>query len=969
MLDYSRSFIEAQFPVSKISKESYKERKAVHAQTLTSLGKWWGRKPLILVRATLLGVLMPVSDNLAKDREIFLKILTMDEAGLWLRKTKNISIVDIYVLLNPVEKNKYFESTSSEKKPILKSTVGEKEKEYIQRLVFNRLSYDEKLTYCERAENIKLVDENAWAEINAHLETNAHSIEELTQQLGTKRYGHKPSVGDVFAGGGSIPFEASRIGVEAFASDLNPIASLLTWASLNIYSLDDKRNNELREFQEKVYQYVDEKITALGIESSFDGLRGENYLYCTEAICPECGYKIPLSSSWVVVNDFGILVKLVKNEVSKSFDMELIEGADEEAFRIAQEQITFKGYKMHCLSCGKETPIPSLRGDYDDGIEREFRYNTPNQLRKWKVSDFCNLEDDIYTERLFAIRYINNNGIRVYRCPDKHDYENEAKVKEYVADNIEEWQNSGYVSNAMIEKGWNTNQLVYEKGWMYWHQLYNPRQILILALLNEGIFRFAQSKEELVIGILGLNRVLDWSSKLSVWDNSRNQSVKNTFLNQALNTLFNYGTRGLMMVSSSWYIPLKSYQLTLGDVELKDARDVQNKCDIWITDPPYGDAVNYHELSELFISWDKGLMLKAFPEWYTDSKRVLAIQGVGQAFNQQMIDVYKNLRECMPDNGTQVVMFTHQDVKVWSELAMILWSSGLQVVSAWTIATETISGLKSGGNYVKGTVLLTLKKQTSNVIAFQDELYDEIKHEVKSIIDTMKAIDDKDDPDFTDGDYLLASYAASLKVLTAYKEIDGIDVPYWLSQPRDNIEVNPVEKLIEKAKSIANDYLTPNGFDNSHWTDLKKEEKFYIRGLELEMNQSYKISSYQELARGFGVTDYKDMFADFRANSARLKTPSEFKMAFLNNEGFGSTLTRHLLVAINETTKSQSTVEGRNYLRNAFADGNEYWYKKPLMQEILSFIAKLEYVTHLVHWKEHAYFAKLLREALKNEGV
>ena len=51
-MEYTMSFIEKQFPVSKVSKESYKERKAVQSQTLTTLGKWWGRKPLILVRAT-----------------------------------------------------------------------------------------------------------------------------------------------------------------------------------------------------------------------------------------------------------------------------------------------------------------------------------------------------------------------------------------------------------------------------------------------------------------------------------------------------------------------------------------------------------------------------------------------------------------------------------------------------------------------------------------------------------------------------------------------------------------------------------------------------------------------------------------------------------------------------------------------------------------------------------------------------
>ena len=84
----TQSFIERQFPVSKVSKESYKERMANNGQTLTGLGKWWGRKPLILVRAAILGCLLPASDNPAKDMDIFLKILGMDDEGLLLRKEK-----------------------------------------------------------------------------------------------------------------------------------------------------------------------------------------------------------------------------------------------------------------------------------------------------------------------------------------------------------------------------------------------------------------------------------------------------------------------------------------------------------------------------------------------------------------------------------------------------------------------------------------------------------------------------------------------------------------------------------------------------------------------------------------------------------------------------------------------------------------------------------------------------------------
>src|SRR6478672_2438087 len=97
------AFIETQFPIARLSAESYKERKANHGQTLTGLGKWWGRKPLILVRAAILGLLMPASGDPHKDREVFLRLLTMDEDGLWRRKNKNLTAAEAWELMLPSE--------------------------------------------------------------------------------------------------------------------------------------------------------------------------------------------------------------------------------------------------------------------------------------------------------------------------------------------------------------------------------------------------------------------------------------------------------------------------------------------------------------------------------------------------------------------------------------------------------------------------------------------------------------------------------------------------------------------------------------------------------------------------------------------------------------------------------------------------------------------------------------------------
>ena len=196
------------------------------------------------------------------------------------------------------------------------------------------------------------------------------------------------------------------------------------------------------------------------------------------------------------------------------------------------------------------------------------------------------------------------------------------------------------------------------------------------------------------------------------------------------------------------------------------------------------------------------MLLDIFPDWYADSKRVLAVTGTGENFNRSMVEIYRNLAAHMPDYGMQIVMFTHQDVSVWADLALILWAAGLKVTAAWTIATETDSiGLKKG-NYVQGTVLLVLRKQLSEETAYLDELYPEIELEVKKQINSMMTLDDKEDPDFDDADYLLAAYAASLKVLTSYKRIEDIDVNYELSKIRTSGDESPVEKLSPWKKKL-----------------------------------------------------------------------------------------------------------------------------------------------------------------------
>jgi len=326
-----------------------------------------------------------------------------------------------------------------------------------------------------------------------------------------------------------------------------------------------------------------------------------------------------------------------------------------------------------------------------------------------------------------------------------------------------------------------------------------------------------------------------------------------------------------------------------------------------------------------------------------------------------MVDAYRNLAAHMPDNGLQIVMFTHQDAGVWADLALILWAAGLRVTAAWTIATETESALKEG-NYVQGTVLMVLRKQTSEDVAFLDEIVPQVEIEVEQQLKSMLALDDKEDPNFSDADYQLAAYAAALRVLTQYQGIEDIDVAYELARERKRGGESPIERIIEDAVKTASNFLVPTGLEAALWKRLSPEEKLYLKCLEVESHGDTRSGVLQEFARGFGVRDYRFMLQSGKANQTRLKTATEFKRREWGTDGFGSSLLRHALFAVYQTADQDDTKLGLTYLKTEITD---YWAQRENLAGMLGFIGQLP----MPHWEMDSEAARLLAGAVDNDHV
>lgn len=1090
------SFIERQFPVSLVSKESYRERKAGDGQTLTPLGTYWkGRKPLVLVRAVVLGLLLPATDDPARDRDIFLKLMLMDRDGLKRRKSDPIKPERAEQLLPLHLHEEAFEKDQRTGKLRWRRSLQRVRRDELELLAFDRMSTDEKLEYCRRIEEM---GDDAWApvwpEVNAHLARfgiRAHSLPELVEQLGRARFGHRPRVGDPFCGGGSIPFEAARIGCDVYASDLNPIACMLTWGALNIIGAPPETRARIAEAQSEVARAVDAEITAMGVEHDgeegdlrlpadapdkwphgwrvdrsgtplppeaepyavrcprtgwlvpmLDTLqvqersrtilslipdparrayrlrpeqgvsdsawraaasgtvvredggpggvtfylrhdpgggevrvrianRAKAFLYCLETRCPRTGWLVPLLPRRDISEKMGVMVTLKPDHPRRCFRIHVLSGVPDPDIESAKGDGTVKDRALAYVLDGQPhvTPIATLRGD----VSLRSRYASPeeeeadraryaacpnkyapdaaNMLRRWEVSDIAPRPEDIWQERLYCIQWLRPDGEAFFAEVTEADAARERQVREHVEAHLAAWQRAGLVPDMPIEPGQETTRLFRERGWTFWHHLFTPRQILQLALWQSHARRHAHAAALATVTA----RILDYTTRLTRWNTSRTRgsgSPANTFDNQALNTFYNYATRGLAGILSlqpNYELPGAPFPPEARAVETRDARHTATRCDIWITDPPYADAIVYHEITEFFIAWLRKNPPPPFDQWTWDSRRRLAIQGKGHGFRTAMVEAYRAMAQHMPENGLQVVMFTHQDTAVWADLAAILWAAGLQATAAWCVVTETDSATRDG-NVVQGTVLLILRKRREDNSAFLARLLRPIELAVERQLATMRDLNPKDEPDFGDTDFQLAAYAAALKELTAYGRIEGKPVAdEVLATEGDSATYTRVKDLLDRARRLASDFLIPQGLPRDVWTELNPTERFYVKGLELERQGEARYAAFQELARGFGVHDFRDLLASDKANEARLKTAAELKARNLRRAGttdraedrgmeeFAGGLVRHALYGVYLAIQQDDVRAPLPWFKDNVPD---YWQRQRLVIALLDYLAE-----------------------------
>jgi len=335
-----------------------------------------------------------------------------------------------------------------------------------------------------------------------------------------------------------------------------------------------------------------------------------------------------------------------------------------------------------------------------------------------------------------------------------------------------------------------------------------------------------------------------------------------------------------------------------------------------------------------------------------------------------MIAAYRRMTEMMADNGLQIIMFTHQSGSIWADMANIVWASGLQVTAAWYVVTETDSALREG-SYVKGTVLLVLRKRHGREKIARDDLGWELQEEVERQVADLTGLSQesksfyRDDNLFEDADLQMAGYAAALRVLTRYAIIDGKDMALEAARPREKGRKTFVDELIEFAVGTANKCLVPHGLKKDHWDKLSPTERFFLKMLDLEAKGVKTLDNYQNFAKAFKVRDFAVCMASRKANAARLKSACEFGRAEMaDGSEFHQSPLRGLLYGIMELVNN---LDGDEVLKHLTFNVPNFYdlTQRELVVELADFLAqRLEGLR-----PEEASASRVLRDLVKHQRL
>lgn len=695
---YPKRLIEVDLPIARISAHARREKSIRHGH-ISTLHIWWARRPLAACRAVMCAALWPDPADPNCPRAFIEAAATHLTA---FAKRVNPEMI-------------------TEEKHRLQATVSHESRGRWEALAAGTLTLDIDDPSTGFMLQLCLLDFIAdftnWdsSTVPAYLETSRALTQAAHEALGGAP-GTRPLVVDPFAGGGSIPLEALRVGADAFASDLNPVPVLLNKVVLEyIPKYGSRLADEVRKWGQWIKQEAEKELTQFFPKDS-DGASPIAYLWARTIRCegPGCGAEVPLMRTlWLAKKaSRGIALHIVSNADEKRIEFRIIvkrgdEWGDQSNPDVTIANPTFEGTVKRgsatCPCCGYTTPVASVRAQL--------------KARRGGAHD----------ARLLAVVSTRPNATgRFFRLPMDTDID----AVRNAADELSRRQRAALHESTQAalslvpDEKISPNELrrisipIY--GMECWGDLFTPRQALSLSVLarlvrqacrDEGETDFANA----VRACLSLNfgRVADLSNALCGWKLDV-QCPTHLFARQAIGMVWDFSESVCLSESSgSWSVMvdrLSSVLLDLGsDWAIGNVSQASATAQTLpddsvvaiVTDPPYYDAVPYAYLSDFFYVWLRRMLADSLPDLFreevvpkdaeivVDRPHQLSQSKKDIAFYERELQrAFAESRRVLRPDGIGTIVFASKTTSSWEAILKAVVDAGWVITGSWPIDTE-----------------------------------------------------------------------------------------------------------------------------------------------------------------------------------------------------------------------------------------------------------------------------------------
>lgn len=659
-----KRLIEVDFPIAKVSEHSAREKSIRYGHPST-LHLWWARRPLAACRGVLMGLLLPDPCDPECPNEFKVKA-----RQLLAKRSSKPSVKD------------------DDLRQLLLDFIGE----------FADWDHAANATYLE---------------IGRGLVKAAHPEE-------------PPVVVDPFSGGGSIPLEALRLGCEAFASDLNPVACLILKTLLEDiprysnadFKLPGKNGEEqvlhgladaLRHVAGLVKEAAEKRLAQF-YPPDPDGSRPIAYLWARTVRCEGigCGAEIPLVRSFWLSKKAGRR-RAFRYRVNRprgkppEIDFEIFAPKSEQEVPHG----TVNRADATCPCC--HTVLPAER----------VCSQVAAQLGGANT-EFAKGGERTGGAMLLAVVILQKGTAgRQFRLPTDRDYSSILAARRRVAQ-----LPKGKAPDEPLPPVGTLGFRVQRYGMLKWGDLFSDRQIVAQLTLAEALDGLSIPDVLKSLCSIGLSRRADIANALCPWSVSADQVV-HLFGRHAIPMLWDYaescpfgeqaGDLTTSVDSMARVIEALQVISMHGTVQQADATASvlpDKSISLWVTDPPYYDAIPYSDLSDFFFTWlkrtnpDKALLRDVFDATNVltpkereivqdDTKRYEGRVKDRTFFESRMALAFKAGQRVLRDDGIGCVVFAHKSTEGWEALLSGLISGGWSVTASWPISTEKPGRLRA----------------------------------------------------------------------------------------------------------------------------------------------------------------------------------------------------------------------------------------------------------------------------------